>query len=292
MLSIIINHHKSPEVLKLCLHYLKKNAPEDAEIIVTDSETIEKTENLMRCEFPQVKFLASKENIGFAKSVNRGILHAKGDFFLIINADVIISEKDAIPKMLGAMQENADIGILGPKLLSINDERQPSCFRFYSPLTILARRTPFGKTGWGKKELERFLIELPTSPPAPLLRKERGADSNPPLTKGEEGGSTIPVDWLMGSALLVRKKAYQEVGPLDERYFMYMEDVDWCRSFWQKGWKVVYDPQTFFYHYHFQASKKGGALLGIFTNKYARTHLISAWKYFRKYRLKVPRYGV
>lgn len=272
ILSVIVNHYKSPEVLKLCLNYLKKNAPESSEIIVTDSETEEKTEDLMRHEYPAIKFLSSCENIGFAKSVNRGILHAKGDFFLIINADVIIAEKDAISKMLAFIQKNADIGILGPKLLNINGAHQPSCFRFYSPLTILARRTPFGKTRWGKKELERFILP----PPNPLLRKE----------------GTLPVDWLMGSALLVRRQAWGQVGPMNENYFMYFEDTDWCRSFWEKGWKVVYYPETFFYHYHFQASKKRGPIIDLFTNKYTRIHLTSAVKYFRKYGLKVPRYGI
>lgn len=285
MLSIIINHYKSPEVLKLCLNYLKKNAPENAEIIVTDSETIEKTQDMMHYDFPEITYLAEKKNIGFAKSVNRGIQNASGDFFLIINADVMITDKEAIPKMFTYMQAHEDIGILGPRLLNINDEHQPSCFRFYTPGTILARRTPFGKTAWGRKELERFLL-LPPLPdrqagPTPLLSKERG-----------ERGEVIPVDWLMGSALLVRRKAREDVGPMDERYFMYLEDTDWCRSFWEKGWKVVYYPEAFFYHYHFQASKKRGAILDILTNKYTRIHLLSAIKYFRKYGLKVPRYGI
>lgn len=276
MLSIIVNHYQSPEVLKLCLKYLKQNAPEGAEFIVTDSETTEKTELMMRCEYPAVTFLPAKKNIGFAKSVNKGLSAAHGDFFLIINADVIIDDANALPKMLECMLANSDIGILGPRLLNINSEHQPSCFRFYSLLTILARRTPFGKTTWGKRELERFLI-LP--PP------------NSNNFQGENKGN-FPVDWLMGSALLVRRKAYEQVGGLCEDYFMYMEDVDWCRTFWEKGWKIVYYPEVFFYHYHFQASKKKGPLIDLFTNTYARTHLLSAVKYFKKYGFKVPRYGM
>ena len=101
-----------------------------------------------------------------------------------------------------------------------------------------------------------------------------------------------PVDWLMGSTLLVRKAAYEDVGPMNEEYFMYMEDVDWCRSFWKKEWKVVYYPETFFYHYHFRASKGSNPVVDLFTNKYARIHLLSAIKYFRKYGLKVPKYGI
>ena len=119
----------------------------------------------------------------------------------------------------------------------------------------------------------------------PLLNKE-GSYSDRNRSRG------VVVDWLMGSALLVRRTAYEQVGGLCEDYFMYMEDVDWCRNFWEKGWKIVYYPEVFFYHYHFQASKKRGAIIDLFTNKYTRTHLLSAIKYFRKYGLKVPKYGI
>lgn len=266
MLSIIINHYKSPEILRLCLEYLKKNAPPGYEIIVADSETVEKTRDMMHYDFPEIIYLAENKNVGFAKSVNRGIKNAQGEFFLIINADIVVPNNEAIPRMLTYMQANKDIGILGPRLLNINGEPQPSCFRLYSPKTILARRTPFGKTPWGKNEIERFLLTPPLNP--------------------------IPVDWLMGSALLVRRTAYEQVGPMNEKYFMYMEDVDWCRSFWENGHKVIYYPDAFFYHYHFQASKKRGAILDLFTNKYTRIHLLSAFRYFRKYGLKIPRYGI
>lgn len=274
MLSIIVNHYKSPEVLKLCLQYIKKNAPEGSEVIVTDSATIEKTKDLMHYDFPDIAFLQAEYNIGFAKSVNRGITHSHGDFLLILNADAIIPNKDALPKMLAYMAANTDVGILGPRLLNISGEHQSSCFRFYSPKTVFARRTPFGKTPWGKKELTRFLM------------KDSKIDApNPSL-------GAISVDWIMGSAMLVRRDALREVGPMSEQYFMYFEDVDWCRSFWEKGWKVVYYPNSFFYHYHFQSSKKRGAVLDALTNKYARIHLRSAVIYFRKYGVRVPRYGI
>lgn len=279
MLSIIVNHYKSPEVLKLCLQYLKKNAPKESELIVADSETIEKTRSMMKYDFPEIKFLEDKNNIGFAKSVNKGIKESSGKYIFILNADVIIPNREVIPELVSLMEEHGDTGILGPKLLNINGEHQPSCFRFYSPKTILARRTPYGKTPWGKKELNRFLINY---------------QGQTPIVSGSDPGGLkpIPVDWIMGSAMLVRRDALRDVGNLSENYFMYMEDVDWCRSFWEKGWKVAYYPKIFAYHYHFRASKKKGALIDLFTNKYARIHLMSAIKYFKKFGLQVPRYGI
>lgn len=151
MLSIIINHYKSPEVLKLCLGYIKKNAPAGSEVIVTDSETTEKTQDMMHYDFPDVKFLSDKKNIGFAKSVNRGIENAQGEYLLIINADVIVPNSDAIPKMLGYLRENEDIGILGPKLLNINGKHQPSCFRFLFPKNNTCPPHAFWEDTMGKE---------------------------------------------------------------------------------------------------------------------------------------------
>lgn len=279
MLSIIINHYKSPELLRLCLKYLKNNAPEGSELIVTDSETTEKTRDIMKYDFGDIKFLDEKNNIGFAKSVNRGIKESNGEYLFIINADVIVPNHEVIPALISVMEEHKDIGMLGPRLLGINGEHQPSCFRFYSPKTILVRRTPLGKTPWGKKELNRFLIN--DRDLTPII-----SESNPESLK------PIPVDWVMGSAMLVRRDALKDVGILSENYFMYMEDVDWCRRFWEKGWRVAYYPKAPLYHYHLQASKNKGAFLDIFTNKYARIHITSAIKYFRKFGLTTPRYGI
>jgi N-acetylglucosaminyl-diphospho-decaprenol L-rhamnosyltransferase len=74
------------------------------------------------------------------------------------------------------------------------------------------------------------------------------------------------------------------VGPMDERFFMYFEDVDWCRRFWQAGYRIVYLPQAKIYHYHLRVSKKTGGLADLFINKYTWIHIVSAIKYFLKYK--------
>ena len=104
--------------------------------------------------------------------------------------------------------------------------------------------------------------------------------------------SPIPVDWLMGSAFMARKSVINKIGGLDENFFMYFEDVDWARRFWENGYKVIYFPAAEMYHYHFQSSKKKGGLADLLFNKYTRIHLASAWKYFKKYRFRNKRYGL
>lgn len=270
MLSIIVTHYRSPHFLKLCLSHLEKYAPPGTELIVSDGETLEEARAMVARDFPAVTFIETETNVGFAKLVNQALARAQGEHFLILNADIIVPDGATISAMLAYLLTYPRIGILGPRIVNLDGSPQPSCFRFYAPLTILARRTFLGKTAWGKRELARFLI-----------------------SPSREGAArAFPVDWLMGSALLVRRAAYESVGGLDERYFMYFEDLDWCRSFWEKQWQVFYYPEVFFYHAHGRASKKRGPVLDLLFNRYARVHLLSAFKYFKKYGLAVPRYGV
>jgi len=272
-LSIIVNHYRTPEILKICLRSIKENlenAGFEWEIIVTDSATIEKTEEMMEEEFSDIIFIPAKKNIGFGKSINIAIKKAKGEYFFIVNADIIINEKKAIEKMLNYIEENKDVGMVGPKLLNVNDTVQQSCFRFYTPLTVICRRTFLGKIFWGKKILDKFLM----------------AD----VFRGKKIVEPIPVDWLMGSAMMVRKSDLEKVGVFDESFFMYFEDVDWARRFWENRLKVVYFPDARMYHYHFQSSKKK-SFWSSFLNKYARIHIKSALKYFIKYKFRNVKYG-
>jgi GT2 family glycosyltransferase len=243
----------------------------DWEIIVTDSATIEKTEEMMKEEFSDVIFIPAKDNIGFGKSINIALKRAKGEYLFIINADIVMDEKGVIENMLKFMEEHKEIGMLGPKLWNINNTWQQSCFRFYNPMTVIYRRTPLGKTPFGKKDIDEFLMK-------------------DIFDKGEVT-EPIPVDWLMGSAMMVRRSDLEKVGGFDERYFMYFEDVDWARRFWENGLKVIYYPKVTMYHHHFQSSKKSSLWQSMF-NKYARIHVQSAIKYFKKFGLKKVRYGV
>ncbi len=273
-LSVIVNHYRTPEVLKICLKSIKENLSDagfDWEIIVADSATIEKTGEMMEENFPDIIFISFEKNAGFGKLVNSAIKKAKGEYLFIINADILAEEKKTIEKMLSYIEKNNDIGMIGPKLLNVNNTIQQSCFRFYTPLTVICRRTALGKTFFGKKILRYFLME--------------DVFGNKNITE------PIPVDWLMGSAMLVRKSDLEKVGIFDEIFFMYFEDVDWARRFWENGLKVIYFPESVMYHYHFQSSKKK-SLFDSLLSKYARIHIKSALKYFVKYKFKNTKYGL
>lgn len=260
MLSIVITHHQTPILLKLCLKSIKESIVGiDYDLIITDCETEPKNEPLIRKYFPKAQIISFAKNVGYAKIVNEGIKAAKGKYVLILNADIIL-QNGAVAKLIDFMEKNADVGIVGPQLLTFNNTHQDSCFKFPTIGSILARRTFLKNMQWGKKQTDRFVIR----------------DNNYLLPKN--------VDWLQGSAMLVRKEAIAKVGLWDERFFMYFEDTDWCRRFWQDGYKVVYLPVAHVFHYYGRQSKRWGEWLDPIFNKYTRIHLISAFKYFWKWR--------
>jgi len=264
MLSIIITHHQTPVLLKICLKSIKENIGQlEHEIIVVDSQAELINQELIKEKFPSVRFISFSENLGYAKIVNKGIESSRGEYLLILNADVIIL-KESINRLLEFIKSHSQVGIVGPQLLTFSNFVQSSCFRFPNIGAILARRTFLGKLNWGKKKINQFLI------------------------KEEDFSSIKAVDWVQGSAMLVRKEAVEKVGLMDERFFMYLEDADWCRRFWQNGYRVVYLPSAQMAHYYYRSSKKWGGFLDVFLNRYTRLHLISAFKYFWKWRnLKV-----
>lgn len=262
VLTIAINGYKSPEMLRLCLESLLKHMEStgiDYEIIVADSATEEDTEMLMREEFPAVRFFPFRENVGFKTMVNTSLQEARGQYVFLINSDILLTEA-VIPQMIDYLKTHPEIGILSPKQLNFNGTLQLSCFRFYRPLTILYRRTWLGNLPFAKRHLDWFVM-------ADYEKKEPRS-----------------VDWVMGSAMLVTKAAVARVGMMDPRFFMYMEDVDWCRRFWEQGLKVVYYPQVSVYHYHGKGSAKGGFIGSLLFNRLTWYHIKSALQYFWKYR--------
>lgn len=261
-LSIIITSYKNPDLLKVCLNSVRENIGcLSHEIIVADSQTDEITELMMRDDFSDVKFFPFEKNVGFQALLKKGIENSSGKSLLLLNGDIIVG-KDSISNLYKYQVENPKVGIVGPKLLNFNGSLQPSCFRFYKPMTIVYRRTFLGNFGFAKKHLDWFLM------------------------KDLDHEKILEVDWLMGSALMVSRDALQKVGYMDERFFMYMEDVDWCRRFWESGYKVVYYPKSIMHHYHGKFSGKKGLLHSIFMNRYTWIHIFSAFKYFSKYKGK------
>lgn len=265
MLSIIILSYKNPAVLRLCLKSLSRALPMrvDYEVIVVDNETSLETQSVVRDEFhdkfKSIKLVPLKSNSGYTKGVNEGMRAARGDYILYSNHDVVF-EPGSIDTLYEYLAAHPNVGLLGPRLLNFNGTEQSSCFRFYSPWTVICRRMP--RLPFAKKVVDHFLM--------------RDVD----LSK------TRPVDWVSGAIFMTSKLAIQKVGLMDEHLFHYFSDVDWARRFWENGYQVVYFRETKIFHYHGQTSRgKLGALEFIY-NRAALWHVIDGLKYFIKYRFK------
>ncbi|MDA1169100.1 MAG: glycosyltransferase family 2 protein [bacterium] len=260
-LSIVIVNYRMWQLTRALVESLLKDTlPRGTEIIVVDNNSGDDSVYLLRSDFPEITVIENKTNLGLAAGVNTALKVAKGTYYLVLNPDMI-QLPGATQKLVDFMDKNTNVGTAGGKLISPNGKLQYSCYRFYTTMTIMYRRTFLGKTKRGKAEIKSFLM------------------------KDFDHVSEKDVDWLMGACLIVRKKAYEEVGGMDERFFLYFEDVDWCRRFWEHGWRVAYVPQAVFSHFH-QRSSEGGVLWGIMFNRPTREHIKSAIKYFWKFRGK------
>ncbi len=263
LLSVVINHYKVPNLLINCIDSIIKNLKSiDYEIIVVDSEAQEGTKQLLNEKYGNLhnfRYIGSKKNVGFGKSVNAGIKKSKGKYIFILNADIVTRNEKSIIELINYLEKHEQVGLIGPKLLNVDNTLQQSFFHEPGILSILARRTAFAKTKFGQKVLSYYSYK------------------NKNLKKPFE------VDWLMGSALMTKQSYIKKVGLLDERFFMYFEDVDWAKRFKQAGFKIIYYPHSVFTHYHIRASLKRG-LTDIFLNKYTRVHIMSFLKYMWKWK--------
>lgn len=259
-LSIIILNYKQKGLTKQCVKGIINTSPNlNYEIFIIDNNSNDNCiEGLKeKIKNPHLKFIQSDKNKGMGAGNNLGIKKAKGKYILILNPDVAVFRGD-LEKMYEYMETHPETGALGAKLITPAKELQYSCFQFPTPLKLISRRInlPFAK-------------KIQTS--------YQMADWN--------HSETREVNWVQGSCMLVRKDLIDKVGMFDERYFMYLEDTDWCHRFWQAGYKVVYYPEVSLVHYYSRGAA-GFGLLGSLFKKITWIHISSATKYFWKWRKK------
>ncbi len=257
-LSIIILNYKTKGLVKQCIRNVRVSTANLAyEIIVVDNGSRDDIENMMKENFPDIKFIQTGKNLGFAAGNNIGIKEAQGKYIMLLNPDVTVLN-GSIEKMFNFMENNQEVGLAGPKLINPNGSYQISCRTFQTPKLIFYRRTPLGKLPFAKKQLADHL----------MLDFDHQRNQE--------------VDWVMGACMLARKSALDKVGLLDERFFFYVEDMDWCRRFWMDNFKVYYLAEAEMVHLYERASAADNWNFWNF-NKMTRWHIASWIKYFTKY---------
>jgi GT2 family glycosyltransferase len=224
-LSIVIVNYRSRAALTECLGSLDVDTGGIAkETVVVDNESTDDATAAIQRDFPRVRTIANAENLGFARAVNQGIAATTGRYVLLVNPDCFI-ERGSIPAMLGYLRGHPRTGMVGPRMVGRDGRLQYSARGFPDHLTFL---------------FNRYSILTRLFPRNPWSRRY--------LLSDWDHASLRPVDWLSGACMLVRRTAIDEVGPMDEAFFMFNEDVDWCRRMKTAGWDVVYVPEAMVRH--------------------------------------------
>lgn len=252
-LSVIIVDYHSLSLLDECIGSLRRSVQSlSCEIIVSSNSAYSNEEE---CQLERIladtKLIRNGRNLGFAKAANKGIRESSGRWMLLLNPDcqILTPNLDAAIRYL---EQNPEIGILGPRIVNAENEVQESHRQFTTPGALLFR------------VLRRF------------VREERYI-----IPDTASNGDPRFVDWVSGACMLVRRAGIQKAGLLDERYFMYVEDADWCKAFWKSGLQVVYWPEMVVRHAASHMSSK--SLAGGSLNGFVRIHLASWIKFFAKH---------
>jgi len=256
-LSIIITTYDSRGLLRQLLRGLLRFPPKaEFEIIVVDNNSSDGTSEMMEKEFQHIQYIRLQKNLGLAKGNNAGIKESKGEYLLILNPDIAVFE-DEIDRLIHFMDQHPKAGVVAPQLLHPDKAIQLSTFIFPKWYIPILRRTPLGACPWAKKKLQQYIM------------------------KDWDHKESRMIDWILGAAMLIRKTALSQVGLQDEDFFLYFEDVDWCKRFWEKGFEVWYTPESKFVHYHKRESAESPGLKGIFS-PLTKTHIRSWLTYLKK----------
>ncbi len=224
-LSIVIVGWNVRELLDAALASIYASTHDDAspEVIVVDNASTDGTAAMVAATYPQARLIVNTVNRGFTGANNQGIEAASGKYILLLNPDTEVME-GALDQLVAYLEAHPQVGLVAPRLLNPNGTTQSSRRRFPT-LPIL-----FLESTW----LEGLM-------PKPLLRQHYMMDKSDALEHD--------VGWVTGAAMLVRRSVIEEVGVFDEDFFMYSEELDWCRRICDAGWRIAYTPTAEVMHY-------------------------------------------
>ena len=261
-ISVVILSWNDQNHLEGCLKSLEQAKGSCClEVIVVDNASMDGSAEMVRCKFPDVKLIQNQKNLGFARGINIGIKASSGRYVCLLNSDIKLLE-GCLEGVFDYMERNPDIGILGPKILNTDLTHQSSCRRFPGLWNNFCSAVGLAKVF---KQVKFF--------------------------SGEhmfyfKGDSVVDVDVLVGCFWFVRREAMSQFGLLDEHFFMYAEDVDWCKRCWRTGWRVVFFPDAHAIHY------KGGSSIKQDPAWVALTQQRSILRYWEKHHGAAARMGI
>jgi len=223
-LSIIIVCWNVREDILRCIRSIEENEPSCAfEIIIVDNASTDGTVDIIKRCFSEVKLITNNENRGFAAANNKAIERSQGEYILFLNPDTILHPK-SLDILVRFMDNNKDVGACGPKLLNDDGTTQLSVRRFPDFCSALYRNTIFRTLRLFRKQYHRYKMFD--------FSYDRQMD----------------VDIVMGAALMTRRSIIDEIGAMDESFFMYYEEADLCYRIKQAGWHITFIPKAVITH--------------------------------------------
>lgn len=227
----VMEESQPPELESVRARPRDANGTLQTEVIVVDNASTDGSVEMVHDRFPAVRLVANSHNWGFTVANNQGLAESRGRYCLLLNPDTEVVNS-ALATMVRYMDAHPEVGALGPQLRYPDGSRQSSRRRFPTFGTALLESTVVQE--WWKDNR--------------ILRRYHMADT--------PDDAVQPVDWLVGASLLVRRQVYEQSGGLDEGFFMYSEELDWCRRIKDAGWNVVYLPTAIIIHHEGKSSEQ------------------------------------
>jgi len=257
---ILVNYRLREPLLEVLASLPDAASGLHSETVVIDNSPGDGTAEALAAKFPAARIITNSENVGYARAVNQGLRATTGEFVLVMNPDCEVPA-GAIRTLVDHLRSHPRAGIAGPRILNPDGTLEYSARAFPDPFTFL---------------FNRYSLLTRLFPRNPWSRRY--------LMTDWDHASVREVDWLSGACMVVRRAAIDEVGPMDEAFFMFNEDVDWCRRMKRAGWAVVYVPEATVVH-HIGASRRRTANRVILERHRGMIH------YFRKHHPSNPLVG-
>ena len=232
-LSVIVVNYNVEYFLEQCLHSVETALQGiDSEVFVVDNHSVDGSVRMLNKKFPEVKLIVNTENVGFAKANNQAIHQAKGEYILLLNPDTLV-ESDTFAKTIAFMDQTPQAGGLGVKMVNGEGKFLPES-KLSLPFPYVSFYNIFGLSKLFKKSRRFGKYHLTYLDPNEIHE----------------------VEVLSGAFMLLRKSMLDNIGYLDEDYFMYGEDIDLSYRITQAGFKNYYYPKTRIIHYKGESTKK------------------------------------
>lgn len=219
---------------------------------MVDSGSSDGSPEMVAAEFPQVTLIASPINLGYAKGNNLGMATTTGRYALLLNPDTVLAV-NSLSLMVEYLESQPDVGALGPQLLWPDRTLQSSRRSFPTIGTLFWESTLLGQWFPSNRHVQQYHLA------------HRAADT------------AQAVDWVVGAAIMVRQTTWQQVGPIDENFFMYFEETDWCHRCVEAGWPIHYLPTAQIVHYEGKSSEQ---VVAARTIRFQRSKIHYAGKHF------------